>query len=201
MYSYEAKNLANFIRRLAVNYISRGYYYCVKGEIPEHKDPAKTDEKIISHYGIALSKWAKARLRKRGRASVQYVRYQRQFVILATQGEHQFFAEEAKSIRDVRRVPLAVGGYSISYRQAGERGRVSVRITHQDFQRLKAHFVRQAVRSSVDDLARALLSLSVLRYAGVRSQMACLVKSVNLARRLAGLEPLPMQFAFAAGLR
>jgi hypothetical protein len=165
VYCHEAKNLANFIRRLAVNYISRGYYYCVKGEIREHKDPAKTDQKIINHYDIARSKWAKARLRKRGQASVQYVRYERQFVILATQGEHRFFVEEAKNIRDVRRVPLVVGGYSISYRQVGERARVSVRITHEDFQRLKAHFVRQSVRSSVEELAHELLSLSVLRYA------------------------------------
>ena len=113
----EAKTLASFIHRLMANYLSRGYFFYVVGEIPEHKDPAKTDGKIIGQYGIAISKWARARARKRGEASVQYHRFGRQFVILATSGSHRFFTEEAKNIRDVRRVPLKVAGCVVSYRR------------------------------------------------------------------------------------
>ena len=117
MCQIEAKTLASFIHRLMANYLSRGYFFYVVGEIPEHKDPAKTDAKIISHYGIAVSKWARARARKRGEASVQYHRFGREFVILATSGSHRFFTDEARNIRDVRRVPLRVAGCVVSYRR------------------------------------------------------------------------------------
>ena len=112
-----ATSVASFIHRLTANYLSRGYFFYVTGRIPEHKDPARTDEKIIGQYGIAVSKWARARARKRGEASVQYHRFGRQFVILATSGSHRFFTDEAKNIRDVRRVPLKVAGCVVSYRR------------------------------------------------------------------------------------
>lgn len=117
MYHCEARSVAQFIQHLAVNYVSRGYIFYVKGEIPPHKDPAKTDAKIIARYEIDISKWARFRRKRRGGAGVQYLRLGRQFVIIATHGAHRFAVEEAKEIRDVRRYPLKVSGYSISYRE------------------------------------------------------------------------------------
>ena len=96
MYRCEANNVSAFIRQLAVGYVCRGYFFYVQGRIPEGKDPTKTDEKIIGQYGIAQSKWAKARGRKRGEASIQYLRHGREFVILATHGGHRFFTDEAR---------------------------------------------------------------------------------------------------------
>ena len=115
MYNCESKTLSRFIHRLMANYLSRGYFYYVIGKIPPHKDPAKTDRKIITQYGIAASKWAKARARKRGEASIQYHRYAENFVILATEGTHRFFTEEAFGLRDIRLEPLVVAGCVISY--------------------------------------------------------------------------------------
>ena len=38
-------------------------------------------------------------------------------MILATSGNHHFFADEARNIRDVRRVPLKFAGCVVSYRR------------------------------------------------------------------------------------
>src|SRR5262249_58694975 len=46
---------------------------------------------------------------------VQSVRHREFFVLLATDGRHAFFEEEA-GIRDVRKTPIVHAGYSIGHR-------------------------------------------------------------------------------------
>ena len=74
--------------------VGRGYYFYVRGNIPPHKDPAKTDQRIVGRYGLDVSKWTRCRRRKRGEASLQYLRHGKFFVLVATHGEHPFFATE-----------------------------------------------------------------------------------------------------------
>ena len=106
-----------------------GYYFYVRGRIPDHKDPVATDHKIIAQYAIKVSKWSRSRRKKGGHASVQYLRYGRFYVILATHGEHPFFAAEAKQVRDFRKSPLYFMGYSIGCQpeRGGGRRHASVR--------------------------------------------------------------------------
>ena len=114
MYRCEAKTVEEFVRRIRVDFVARGYFFYVQGVIPEGKDPSKTDEKIIRQYDIDISKWTRARNKKMGIARVQYVRLGRKFVILASHGKHDFFLAERNQIRDVRRAPLNIlhGGYA-----------------------------------------------------------------------------------------
>src|SRR5437667_177249 len=79
----EARSIAECVRRIAVDWVPNGYMFYVRGEIPEGKDPAKTDEKIIREYDIDISKWQRSRRKRQGIARVQYLRLGRQFVILA----------------------------------------------------------------------------------------------------------------------
>src|SRR5690348_13767425 len=81
-YPCVASSLAGFIQQIAVGYVGRGYWFYVTGEIPAHKDPEKTDAKIINQYGIAVSKWARARRKRAGLANLQYLRFERIYVIL-----------------------------------------------------------------------------------------------------------------------
>ena len=117
-YRCVAASEAGFVQQLAVGYIANGYYFYVLGRIPDHKDPAKTDDKIIHQYAIAMSKWSRSRRKRRGHASLQYLRYGRFYVILATHGKHPFFAAEAGQVRDFRKHPLYFMGYSIGCRRA-----------------------------------------------------------------------------------
>src|SRR5271169_1936932 len=99
MYCCEAESEVTFVWHLAVNYVSRGYFYYVKGQIPAEKDPRRTDKKIMEQYGIAMSKWTRFRRREAGEAGIQYARHKHQFVIISTDGEHRFLRDEATVIQ------------------------------------------------------------------------------------------------------
>src|SRR5437016_1351411 len=134
-YRCEATSVAGFIQQLAVSYVGRGYFFYVTGEIPERKDPRAVDEKLIAKYGLAIGKTSRARRKAAGFANVQYLRYRRIFVLLATPGKHAFFEEEREFIRDARKAPIKFGGYSISYRS----GHPHVRIEQNHYLSLKAY--------------------------------------------------------------
>ena len=191
-YQCAAASVAGFVQQLAVSYITHGYYFYVRGWIPEPKDPASIDRKLIGQYGLAVSKWTRARQRKAGQASVQYLRCGRFFVLLATHGQHPFFAAEAEQIRDLRRCPLRFEGYSIGCRR-GRDGvwHPSVRIQRENFVVLKRQFERMAVHRSVEDLACALRAVPYEPYAPVRDQLRGLLRAVNRRRQTAALEPVP----------
>src|SRR3954452_23600511 len=115
-YRCEATSVSGFIQQLAVGYVGRGYYFYVVGQIPEGKDPRRTDEKLIEKYGIDIGKTARASRKALGRANVQYLRFRNNFVLLATPGEHEFFDSEAGQIRDAREMPIKLFGYAVSSR-------------------------------------------------------------------------------------
>src|SRR5438309_6595978 len=111
-YRCEAVTVAGFIQQLAVGCMARGYWFYVTGCIPQHKDARAVDAKLIEHYGIDCSKWVRWRRKERGLGNVQYLRFRRFFVLLATEGRHEFFVREGK-IQDVRRKPIQCFGYSV----------------------------------------------------------------------------------------
>jgi hypothetical protein len=192
-YRCVATSVAGFVQQLAVCYVGRGYYFYVRGGIPTHKDPAAIDRKLVERYGIAVSKWTRCRRRKRGQASLQYLRHGGFFVLLATHGEHPFFSSEGRLVKDIRRQPLRFMGYAIGCRPGRGGGPLhpSVRIERGEFVALKTRLCRMAVHRSVDDLCRILGSLPYETYAPVRDQLRILVRSINRRRKAAGLEPVP----------
>lgn len=193
LYRCVATSIAGFVQQLAVGYVTNGYYFYVTGRIPSTKDPLKTDEKIILQYGIAVSKWTRARRKAAGKAKVQYLRFDRFYAILATHGEHPFFAAEAKQIRDIRKHPLHFMGYSIGCRRGHHDRRLhaSVRIHRNRFQELKARLELLAVHGSVEELWDELRAVPFEPYAPVLDQMRIILRAVNRHRKLAGWELVP----------
>jgi hypothetical protein len=192
-YQCVATSVAGFVQQLAVNYVARGYYFYVTGTIPEGKDPAKTDAKIISQYGIDISKWARARRRKGGLANVQYLRHDRFYVIIATHGEHPFFAAEQKQIRNIRKQPLRFNGYAIGVgcSRLDRSLHASVRIQRGVFRELLAQFKQIAVQRTVEELCRELRAIPFEPFAPVRDLMRIILRAMNRLRKTAGLELLP----------
>ncbi len=184
-----AASRTGFIQQLAVSYIANGYFFYVLGRVPEHKDPTAVDRKLIDRYGISMSKWSRARRKRAGTASVQYLRYGRVFVLLATPGEHRIFVDEASVIRDARREPLKVFGYAISHRS----GHAHVRIEREAFRRLKTRFLDLALVQSVDALAMQFTKLPFEPYAPVRRQLLKLLVAVNRSRRQIGMPRVPVE--------
>lgn len=189
MYSCVATSVTGFIQQLAVSYVSNGYAFYVVGRVPAGKDPAQLDAKLVQRYGIAMTKWTRARRKRAGAASVQYLRFRDVFVLLATHGAHKFFDEEARSIRDLRRVPLKVFGYAVSQK----RGHAHVRIERDEFRGLKAYFLRQAAHRRAETVTEELQALPFEPYAPVRRQLLQLVRAINRTRRAAGFDPITFE--------
>ena len=124
------------------------------GTIREGKDPREIDRRIIERYGLAISKFTRARRKKSGTASVQYLRHERFFILLATHGKHRFFDEEDE-IKDAREAPIRYEGYSVSVRA----GRSCVRIDRGTYLNLKAYFEDIAAKRSVETLSKQLRGL------------------------------------------
>ena len=181
-YRCVAESLAGFVQQVAVSYVKNGYWFYVAGAVPDGKSLQKVDDKFVRLYGLSISKYVRCRRRKAGEAGVQYIRLGRFFLLLATHGEHLFFVREKKMIRDVRRVPIRVGGYSIAYRN----GRVSVRIEKAEYRLLKDAFLRRSLNAK-NRLEAAFSALPYEPYGPVRSQLVGLLRAVNRRRAVAGL--------------
>jgi hypothetical protein len=186
-YRCEAATLEGFIQQLAVCYVGRGYWHYVTGRVPAGKDAQALDRKLIQKYGIAVPKWTRARRkRNQGRAAMQYIRHRDFFVLLATEGRHKFFEEEAV-IKDVREVPVTYGGYSVSLRG----GRVHVRIAEEAYKDLRAYFLDLAVHRSAANLVAEFYGVPFEPYGPVKAQLFSLLGEVNDARRRAGYRRVP----------
>ena len=185
-------SVAGFIQQLAVSCVAQGYYFYVTGKIPPHKDAARTDQKLISRYGIGVSKWVRCRRKRSGLANVRFLRHGPFFVIIATHGEHPFFTAEASQIHDIRRKPIRFAGYSVGCGKARREGKLhaSVRIDREDFSRLKQSFESLAVHRSSEFIWQALHSLPYEPYAPVKNQLRIILRAVNRRRNAAGLEPV-----------
>lgn len=208
-YRYEAATPESVVQLIAASYLRHGYYWYVTGKIPEGKDPRKIDRKLITKYGIAVSEWERSRRKKLKLANAQYIRFERWFILLVTEGHHSLKAPVAKGgekeqLRDVRRVPIKFQGYSISYRPAGvtpkganpqdpsvRKRHAHVRIDKPVFKALKAHFLDRACHRSPENLTKELAAIPFARYAPVRRQLLILLRMVNEARKPMGYEQIP----------
>jgi hypothetical protein len=179
---------------LAVAYVNHGYWFYVRGFIPPDKDVTAVDRKLIEKYGIAISKWSRARRKRQGLANVHYLRCQRFFVLIATAGQHSFFREEAIEIQDIRREPLRFAGYSIGYRQGVDRKwHVSVRINSEQYNVIKAYFLEVCTHRSMEQIRKELQMMPFEAYAPVKRQMLNILRAVNRSRRTARLEPVGIE--------
>ena len=181
-YRCEATTVEGFVQQLAVSYLRHGYWFYVAGCVPARKDTLAVDRKLVERYGIDLTKHERAARKKKGLANLQYLRFGRFFLLLATYGEHLFFDEEA-AIRDARRQPITFAGYSISHR----RGRSCVRIEPNEYRSLKRRMLDLACKLPAEALEREFRRMPLEPYAPVRRQLLAVFRAVNRRRAEAGL--------------
>lgn len=174
-YRCRTTTTAGFIQQLAVSYIGRGYWFYVCGRVPEGKDPAVIDAKLIDRYDINVSKWTRARRKRVGLANMQYLRHGRFFVLLATHGKHRFFESERLCIRDARRTPVKHAGYSVSYRG----GHPHVRIERREYLRIRSWLLDVAASRRSAGVRAELAALRFEPYAPVRRQLLNLLRAAN----------------------
>jgi len=193
MYRHVAASENAFVQQLAVAYVNHGYWYYVTGVVPGHKEVTEVDKKLIDKYDIAISKWARARRKQQGLANMHYLRCNRFFVLIATQGEHSFFQEEGSNIKDVRREPVRFAGYSISYHKGtDQKWHASVRIHPTQYNMIKDYYVDIAAHRSVEEMRKELEEIPFEPYAPVRRQVLNILRAINRARHKAGFEQVPI---------
>jgi len=184
-YRFEAAHVSGFIQEF-VRYVSHGYRYYVSAEIPAGKDVWSVDRKLVSGYGIALSRWARARRKRAGKANVQYLRHGRFFVLVATPGAHVFF--EREKFFDIRERALHYGGYEVrSVLGPSGKWHASVQIADDQYRRLRAHVEELAGRVSYGEMVRELSTLPFEPWAPVATQFRALRGVANRTRREAGI--------------
>jgi len=190
-YRCEAASVEGFVQHLACNLVNKGYWLYVTGHIPERKDPAVVDRKLVDLYGLELSKWARARRKAKGKANVAYLRFGRFFVLLVTQGEHPLFDREA-FVRDVRREPIHFHGYCIGCGKGSDgRYHASVKIHPEAFSEMLEFYRSIALQRTASALAKNLSQIRYVPYARIRRQLLRVLREVNDQRRQAGLEAVP----------
>ena len=177
------------VQQVAVAYLARGYWFYVTGHVPDGKDPAAVDAKLVAKYRIDVSQKERCRRKAAGLANMQYIRHERFFLLMATHGQHPFFEEEANNIRDARRIAIRYSGYSLSFRNR----RASVRIAPEELAWIKAHLLALAPRRSTDALANEFRRIHFQPFAPVRAQVLELRRAVNRLRHGAGLEAVPIE--------
>ena len=108
-YKYEVTSLAGYLQRVATHLLPKGYYFFVQGVVPEGKDPAALDAKLLAKYDVAKTEGARRWRKSQGLGNVQYVRYGRSWILLATHGDHPIRDGEGDNLKDVRRAPIRIG--------------------------------------------------------------------------------------------
>jgi hypothetical protein len=186
-YQYVATSIEGFVQQVAVSYLKNHYWFYVMGFIRPGRDPTEVDRQIIERYGIALSKWGRYRRKQKGSASLQYIRFEDTFLIMATDGKHAFREREKDAIRDAREVPIKFAGYSMGY----SGGHAYVRIEREQFRVLKSYFCEVAAKRPARGLRAELRNLPLEPYKAVRKQLRGLLMEVNWTRAKAGRRPLP----------
>ena len=187
-YQYLTQSVGGFIQQAAVCYVQRGYWFYVIGHIENGKNPLEVDQIILEKYKVGISKFQRCRRKKEGIAGVQYLRYNNTFLLLATQGEHHFFAEENTAIQDARVSPIRLFGYSIKW----QKGRALVSLDEPSFRKLRDSFLQVALRQNPKILGLKFWSIHFDPYSEVYRQINSIWRTVNLKRKTAGLPPVPI---------
>lgn len=204
-YRYLTTSLEGFVQQVACNILPHGYWFYVRGVVPDEKDPETIDRKLLDRYRIDVSRQQRARRKLQGLANLHYLRLGRLWFIFATHGKHEFFEHEEKNIRDVRKIPIVVGGYSLSAKQGGFLKKISadeppvrdgkmrarVQVAREEFRDLCGYFLERACHRSVDSLSAELFRIPYEPYAPIRRQQLNLLRLINKKRQQAAFEKIP----------
>lgn len=204
-YKYEVTSLTGYLQRVATHLLPKGYYFFVQGVVPDGKDPAALDAKFLAKYDVVKSEGARRWRKQQGLGNVQYVRYERSWILLATHGDHPIREGEGNSLKDVRRVPIRIGNYSVTVKRGNYlkkvsseapavpdgRWRVRVLIAREPYRELCAYFFSIACHRKLETVVEELSSLPFEPYAPVRKQLLKLLRLINAKRQAAGFVKVP----------
>lgn len=208
-YEYEATTVTGFVQRIATCLLRHGYVFYVQGTVKEGKDPREIDKKMLERYEVVQTEHARARRKERGLANLQYVRFDRTWVLMATAGYHPMKSAEEKNLRDIREAPIQIEGYSIYYKQGDfekkrspddplvrdHKWHARVLISDKRYRELRAYFLSIACHRTAEKLEAEIRALPFEPYKPLARQLRKIVRLVNKKRKAAGYAQLDVKKA------
>ena len=184
----------------AVVLAQRGYRYFVQGEVPERKEPAAIDAKLLVKYDLRKTRRQRAYRKSRGLPNGHYFRHGTTWIVMATSREFFLAVDKKERVLDLRESPIRAFGYSLSLRRDGSamrrgehRYRASVRLDLETYRELRAYLEDLALQRSKERLAAEFWRESSRwqAYAPVHRQFRAILRRVNERREKAGYELVP----------
>lgn len=185
---YLCTSFEGFLQYVAVHLLPYGFRYYVLGEIPAKKDPLAVDVKLIGRYYCDVGRSMRHKLKKRGLTPVRYLRWERTFLLITTEGNHGVFLSE-KKVKDVRKQPIIVGGVSMRH----VNGHSHVRLTRTRFMEMKAELEAIACHRSDWFWANYFWNFPYPQYSPIVKQAFWLLNAINRKRAAGGLETIHWQ--------
>ena len=188
-YKYEVTSLVGFLQRVATHLLPHGYWFFTQGVVPEGKDPSALDAKLLAKYDVVKSEGARRWRKSQGLGNVQYVRFERSWMLLSTHGDHPIREGEGTNLKDVRRTPLRIGNYNIYVKRGNylKKHLPEEPAVVDGRWRVRVLIAREPYR----ELAEELFALPYVPYAPVRKQLLKLLRLINAKRQAAGYAKIP----------
>ncbi len=194
-YQFEARNVAAFVSQI-VRYVASGHYFYVRVLIPDKKELASVDAKLVERYNVSKKRWQRKRRHLKETAGIHYLRCNRCAVLMLTKGKHEaFYRDHGENIRDIRREALKVFGYSIrfGFSEQTKAWKVSVRLDRETYRKVREHLLACCVWDAYREASRLEREFSRLPYQPyepVFKQLVSVLQAVNRQRRRRGFAPV-----------
>ena len=205
-YTAVCQSLDEFVYRVAVYGVAKGYLLYASGSIPASKQPEAIDRKLIEKYKTYLNKNQRAYQKRLGRANVLYLRCDAHYLLLATPGTHPVFFNghtdfqgnllpehahgEQKNLRDARTTPILIGDYSI----ASVDGHAVVEIRREVYRVLRTSCLEMATKRRRTAELETLLhdTFPHLPFRPIQRQIQALIVDINRQRQRKKLPRIAM---------
>lgn len=178
---FVATSTAQFIRKVAIDYVRFGYVRYALRSIPDHRNPWAIDEKLRYCYDITTDTKKRTRRRQKGLGNVVFVRLGHRFVLLATEGEHQAFNRLVS--HKIQKTPFCFEQYSISI---GGNSTPVVTVRRPVWKAVKHRFKLIGLHDH-QEVQRKFDKLPFAAFPGVIRQKRKLGQAINNRRKVAGL--------------
>jgi hypothetical protein len=186
---YEAISLGEFLRKIAIDYLRYGYTRYAFRTIPDGKNLYEIDAKIMKVYGCTFSRALRHHRRRKGLASVVYIRFKNRFILVASEGSNEAF-DKIDSL-DFHATPLHVDGYTIGVK----RNKSCVMIKPSRFKLLRKKLLAIALHNENKVLGR-FKDISPFSFPEIIRQKRKLLLEVNKKRHTAGLSRISLDLRF-----
>lgn len=182
-----------FVRQIVASYLPHGYHYYVAGHVPDRdvNQPERVDRVLAAKYGVCVSKSVRSGLRRGGNASIRYLRHERFWLLISTDGKRGL-GQHHTYVHHFGRRPLTFHGYAIRLIDS----KPMVYVDRVEYRHIKQTLMSICSRDRYRDqryMAATIRNLFLFEpYMGVLEQFVRLMRQINKKRSGCGFQKIPL---------